>query len=97
MNSNEPKSLKPYKLYGFGGGLILGLVAGALLCGPLLSEWGMTKSILIVIASGLCFGLLGYFAISIAYASAAGGFGGTTSSNGSYASIGDGDAGGGDS
>lgn len=70
--SGKP-NLRAYENNGFLYGLPIGALIGTFIAGPHFYEWPVWGSIVAILGSGIGGGILGYFAISIAYGSEASG------------------------
>jgi hypothetical protein len=77
-HSQNKSSLRIFENNGFVYGLGLGAVIGVVVAGPHFREWSLFTSFGTIFGWGVGIGILGYFAIAIAFGSASGGFGGAS-------------------
>lgn len=92
-DSQDKPNLRKVENNGFVYGLGLGAMIGVVVAGPHFREWSLFTSLETIFGWGVGMGILGYFAIAIAYGSAMGGFG-SASGIGDHNSTNDGTDGG---
>lgn len=61
--------LRRYREWGLWGGLALGAVGGAMVCGPNVHDWPLAASAAVVLGLGTGLGLLGWFCMPLVMSS----------------------------